>query len=72
TVSVYDGSTLLVTVQAGGSRPDVGSFLSDNGMHGFSIPTPAALKTGTAHSVHLKFETGSTDLGGSPQSMTCP
>jgi photosystem II stability/assembly factor-like uncharacterized protein len=70
-VEVYDGTTLLTTVLADASRPDVGAYLGDNGLHGFSIPTPAALKNGAAHTVHLKFETSATDLSGSPFSLTC-
>jgi hypothetical protein len=72
TVELYDGATLLLTVPATISRPDVGAFLGDNGLHGFKIPLPASLMTGTAHSVHVKFETSSTDLVGSPASLTCP
>ncbi|HUK91917.1 MAG TPA: hypothetical protein VLZ81_16055, partial [Blastocatellia bacterium] len=71
TVSIYDGTTLLVTVTANQSRPDVGAFLKDNGLHGFTIPVPAALLTGTAHSVHIKFESSATDVTGSPATLTC-
>jgi hypothetical protein len=71
TVSLYDGTTLLETVMAGASRPDVGAFLGDNGMHGFTIATPASLKDGNMHSVHVQFETSTTDLSNSPASMTC-
>lgn len=71
-VSVYDGSTLLMTVPATISRPDVGSALGDNGLHGFSIATPSSIKTGTAHTIHVKFETGGTELIHSPGSLTCP
>src|SRR5215471_612268 len=71
TVDIYDGSTLILTVNANLSRPDVGTFLGDNGKHGFSVAVPAALKTGTAHTVHIKFETATTDLSGSPASLTC-
>jgi parallel beta-helix repeat protein len=70
-VEVYDGATLLTTVLASNSRPDVGAFLGDNGLHGFSIPTPAALLNGSAHTVHVKFETSATDLTGSPFTLTC-
>src|SRR5262249_13985323 len=69
---IYDGNTLIATVLANGSRPDVGAAIGDNGMHGFSIPTPAALKTSTAHTVHIRFETSATDLTNSPASLTCP
>jgi hypothetical protein len=70
-VEIYDGSTLILTVDANLTRSDVGAFLGDNGKHGFSIPIPAALKTSTAHSVHIKFETSTTDLSGSPASLNC-
>ncbi|HUK89930.1 MAG TPA: PKD domain-containing protein, partial [Blastocatellia bacterium] len=73
TVSIYDGTTLIATVPANLSRPDVGKSLGDNGLHGFSVPTPAALVTHSAHLVHVKFETGPTaDLHNSPASLTCP
>jgi len=71
TVGIYDGSTLITTVTASGSRPDVGAFLGDNGLHGFSITTPAALQTGTAQTLHIKFETSATELTGSPAQLTC-
>jgi len=71
TISIYDGSTLILTVNANLTRSDVGTFLGDNGRHGFSFPVPAALKTSTAHSVHIKFETAATDLSGSPASLNC-
>ncbi|HYL99034.1 MAG TPA: hypothetical protein VEZ90_08785, partial [Blastocatellia bacterium] len=71
-VSIYDGTTLLLTVRAGQVRADVGAFLGDNGLHGFNVTTPAALKTNTPHSVHVKYETGTTDINGSPVSLTCP
>jgi hypothetical protein len=70
-VEIYDGSTLISTVMANNSRTDVGSALGDNGLHGFSIATPASLKNGTLHTVHVKFEASTTDLSGSPASLTC-
>src|SRR5262249_60782634 len=56
-VQIYDGSTLISTVLANNSRPDVGAAIGDNGMHGFSIATPASLKNAISHTVHTKFET---------------
>lgn len=70
-VSVYDGSTLIATVTANQLRSDVGAFLGDNGLHGFSIPTPSSLKNGASHTVSVKFESGNTNLGNSPRSITC-
>ena len=70
-VSLYDGSTLLQTIAANGSRPDVGAALGDNGVHGYSIATPAALKNGLAHTVTVRAGSSSSALVG-PQSLTCP
>src|SRR5215471_9742101 len=70
-VEIYDGTTLISTVLATNSRPDVGTFVGDNGLHGFSIPTPASLKDGATHSVHLKFEASTTELSGSPAPISC-
>jgi len=70
-VEVYDGSTLIATVMANNSRPDVGAAIGDNGMHGFSIATPAGLTDGNQHTVHVRFETSATDLTNSPKSLTC-
>ncbi len=70
-VSIYDGSTLLQTVLANGSRPDVGNYLGDNGLHGFTITTPASLKNGQSHSLSVKFESSSTNLDGSSKTLAC-
>src|SRR5947209_7818263 len=70
-VSIYDGPTLLTTVLANVSRPDVASTTGDNGLHGFNIPTPSILKNGLPHSVDVRFESTTTPLGTSPRSITC-
>ncbi len=70
-VSFYDGATLITTVLASLSRPDVGSYLGDNGLHGFSFTTPTVLRNGSTHTVSAKFEDSSTNLGSSPVSLTC-
>src|SRR5262249_20330560 len=61
-VSIYDGSTLITVIPADQLRPYVGSLLGDNGLHGFSIDTPASLKTSSAHRLNIRFETSSTNL----------
>lgn len=71
TVSIYNNGFLLTTVLANGSRPDVGSLLGDNGLHGFSIATPLSLRDGNSHLVSIKFESSGTDLASSPVSLTC-
>ena len=70
-VSIYDNGTLLTTVPASNYRSDVAGLLGDNGLHGFSIATPNALKTGTAHTVGVRFEGSGTNLAASPVSLTC-
>jgi PKD repeat protein len=70
-VSFYDNQTLLTTVLASLSRPDVGSYLGDNGLHGFSIATPSALLDGNPHTLFVRFESSNTNLASSPASLTC-
>src|SRR5262249_3698395 len=53
-VQIYDGATLIATVSANGSRADVGAALGDNGLHGFNVVTPASLKDGAQHTVHVR------------------
>jgi len=70
-VSIYNNGTLITTILANGSRPDVGATLGDNGLHGFSIPTPVSLQDGHSHLVSVRFESSSTELASSPASLTC-
>jgi hypothetical protein len=70
-ISIYDGNKMIGTSLANQLRSDIGTLLGDNGLHGYSIPTPASLMDGSAHTIHLKFEAGSTDLPGSPATLTC-
>jgi hypothetical protein len=70
-VGIYNNGILLTTAQANISRPDVGAYLGDNGLHGFSITTPAALVDGTAHQLSVRFENSGTELPASPVSLTC-
>ena len=72
TASFYDNGVLFTTVLANLSRPDVGAFLGDNGLHGFSVTTPLSLQTGSAHQVSVRFEGSGTNLSLSPVSLTCP
>ena len=70
-VNVYDGSTLLGTVTANQSRSDVGAFLNDNGLHGFSFTLPSTVKDGGAHTFHVTYESTATELVGSVKTFTC-
>ena len=72
TVSIYDGTTLLSTINADQFRADVGKYLGDNGLHGFTYSLPASLRDGKGHNIHVTFEnTSSSELYGSPKALTC-
>jgi hypothetical protein len=71
TVSLYDNGTLFTSFLANSSRPDVGTFLGDNGLHGFTITTPASLRNGSTHVVSARFESSGTNLASSPVSLSC-
>lgn len=71
TVGIYDNYTLVSTVLANQPRGDVGSYLGDNGLHGFTIPTPPNFKDGLPHTLRVKFESSATELGSSPRTLTC-
>lgn len=62
-VTIYDNGVAFATVLANSPRSDVGTFLGDNGLHGFGIPTPASMKDGNAHQVTVKFDNSAIELG---------
>src|SRR5262249_16786409 len=62
TVSIYANGVLIATLQANASRPDVGGFLGDNGIHGFTFQTPASMKGGVTTAIAVRFEASSSDL----------
>ena len=70
-VSLWDGSTQIASVTANGSRSDVGALLGDNGLHAFSIPLPSGYSNGIAHTLQIRYETSTTQLPGSPATLTC-
>ena len=70
-IQIYDSGFLVATTTANIYRPDVGNYLLDNGLHGFSVPTPLNFKDGFQHNISVRFETSSTELSGSPQTLTC-
>src|SRR5579863_264331 len=70
-VDVDDGSTLIATVLANVFRQDLLNAGLGNGVHGYVIPTPAALKTGTTHTVTIKAGGTATVVGGA-RTLSCP
>lgn len=65
------------SVLANLSRPDLIPITKDNGYHGFSLSTPAAVKDSRTHSIYVHgINTDGTAynnllLNGSPKSITC-
>ena len=68
-VDVYDGATKISTVLANVYRADLQASGVGGGAHGFTLPTPAALKTGAAHTVQVRLAGTATSLGS--RSVTC-
>jgi hypothetical protein len=71
TVSIYDGDTLVDTITASDHRSGVDAYLGDNGRHGFAITTPLQFQDGLPHTLRVKFESSTTELGGSPRPIAC-
>jgi len=71
-VTIYDNGIAVATVLANAFRADVGTFLGDNGLHGFGILTPASFLDGLTHQVSVRYEDSGIELGASPVSLTCP
>jgi RHS repeat-associated protein len=70
-VDIYDGSTLIATQLAGTFRQDLLTAGAGNGDHGFYLPTPVSLKTGTTHAISIR-PSGTTTQEGNTLSMSCP
>lgn len=70
-VTLWDGASQIASVTANGSRSDVGAFLGDNGLHGFSISIPALYSNGVLHTLQVRYETSSTQVPGLPITLTC-
>ncbi len=70
-VDLMEGSAVLTTVVANYNRPDVGTYLGDNGLHGFAIPLPAGLKNGAQRIIQLRYTGTNRFLGNSPRTIQC-
>ena len=71
-VDIYDGSVLMTTIPANLYREDIRNAGIGDGFHGFSFTTPASLKNGVTHSVHVRFAGAATELSSSPRAFNCP
>jgi hypothetical protein len=71
-VILYDGQSSVATARASTFLPGVRQAGYGTGRYGFEYPTPAALKDGLAHTIHVKFAGTARDLLYSPQKLICP
>jgi len=67
---LVDGST-AATVLANIARPDLVNAGIGNGVHGFSLATPASAKDGQSHVITVRFAGTSTNLSATPKAITC-
>jgi RHS repeat-associated protein len=68
-VDIYVGSVKVATVPANTYRNDLKLAGVGNGDHGFTYPTPAAAKTGTAQTVTVDLAGTTTAIGS--RTVTC-
>jgi hypothetical protein len=70
TVSLWLNGRQVASTTANGSRSDVGAVLSDNGLHGFTLPIPASCRGGTSHAWQIYYESSNVQIGGAPTTFT--
>lgn len=75
-VHVYSGTSFIGSYTTNQLRNDVNTNQGVTGTHGFNVPTPSALKTGTAQVVHIyainnNSYGNNTELNFSPKTITC-
>ncbi len=70
-VEIYNGNTLIQgNILANNFRQDLLDAYIGNGVHGFSIPLPAALKDGGSHWISVRIAGCSTNLNNSPKNIS--
>src|SRR5262249_42418860 len=69
-VDIYDGQTLLATVEAKTFRQDLLDAGIGSGQHGFVYAIPAELKDGKAHTIRVTISGTDVELTGSPMTVT--
>ena len=72
-VKIFDGETVIASVQADAFRPDLKAAKKGDGNHAFAVAIPASVKDGRPHSIRAKIgEAGSSwELVRSPQELNC-
>jgi hypothetical protein len=71
-VEVYDATTLLATIVAGEFREDLKSAGKGDGKHAFNYALPQTLRDGQSHIISVRYAGTSSDLPGSPKTLSFP
>lgn len=71
TVEILEGDQALASVNAGDFRADLLQAKIGDGKHAFRIPTPAQLKDGKPHTIHVRLAGAAFELKGSPKTIQC-
>ena len=71
-VEIYDGANLLAAVTAEGFRADLQSAGKGDGKHAFNYALPQTLRDGQSHIISVRYAGTSSDLPGSPKTLSFP
>lgn len=69
-VEIFDGAKSVAKIIADGAREDLAKGKIGDGQYGFIFPTPAELKDGKPHEIHVKVAGENFELTNSPKTMT--
>ena len=72
TLDIFSGSTQVASVVANLPRPGLAQLGIGTGNYAYAIPTPAALKDGSSHTVIVKVAGTERLLGGTGKIVQCP
>jgi membrane protein involved in D-alanine export len=70
-VEIWDGEECLMNLPAQEFRQDLVDAGYGDGRHGFHIATPASLRDGRSHSIHLHIAGSKRELKNSPRVIVC-
>ena len=71
TVEFFEDARLVASATAGDFRADLVTAEIGDGKHAFRIATPAQLKDGKPHTIHLRVAGTKFELKGSPKTIQC-
>lgn len=70
-IEIYDGNSLLATVNADAFRQDLLDAHKGNGAHAFTYTLPAQLRDNKPHTIRAKIAGTDTDLAQTSKTITC-